>query len=147
MIRCPKCDSTDTVKHGTRRTQRRGIVQKYQCKDCEYKFSNPEGWRLRNDPEYIFYALKLHSKGLSLRGIVEALQKKYKVKIAHTSIMHWIKEFSIGSDDKEEFKFTIEGKDLNISFKTKIEREEVMGLVNKLIKRYTIVKKIRDEKR
>lgn len=140
-MNCPKCDNKYIVKHGTRKTLRKGLVQKYQCKNCGYKFSNPNGWRMGNDPEYIFYALKLHSKGLSLRGIVEALQKKYKVKIAHTSVMNWIKEFYIGEEEKEEFKFTIEGKDLSVSFKTQAEREDILSLINKLVKKPTILKK------
>lgn len=140
-MNCPKCNNKYIVKYGIRKTQRRGNVQKYQCKNCGYKFSNPEGWRMRNDPEHIFYALKLHSKGLSLRGIVEALQKKYKVKIVHTSVMHWIKEFDIGESEKEEFKFIIEGKDLSVSFKTQAEREDILSLINKLVKKPTIIKK------
>lgn len=142
MIRCPKCDSKYIVKHGTRKTQNRGLVQKYQCKDCNYKFSNPEGWRMRNDPEYVDYALKLYSKGLSLRGVAEQLNKKYKLKVAHQTIMHWVNDFEVRKEEREDFKFIIEGKDLSISFKTQIEREDLMGIVNKLLKRHNIIQKI-----
>lgn len=141
MIKCPKCDSNDVVKHGTRKTQNRGLVQKYQCKNCNYKFSNPEGWRMRSDPEYIDYALKLYSKGLSLRGVVEQLIKKYKIKVAHQTVMHWVNDFTIQKEEKEEFKFVIEGKDFNISFRTDMEREELLVLINKLMKRHPIAKK------
>ena len=140
-MNCPKCDNKYIVKHGTRKTQRRGIVQKYQCKNCGYKFSNPDGWRMRNDPEYVDYALKLYSKGLSLLGVAEQLNKKYKIKVAHQTVMHWVEDFDIRKEEKEDFKFTIEGKDLSVSFKTQAEREDVLSLINKLVKKPAILKK------
>ena len=125
MVNCPKCNGEDIIKIGTRKTQRRGLVQKYLCKSCNHKFSNPEGWRMNNDPEYIDYALKLRSKGLSLRGVIKSLERKYKVKVAHTTIMNWEKDFEPSHEEREEFKFMIEGTDFNVSFKTKAIREDI----------------------
>lgn len=97
---------------------------------------------MRNDPEYVDYALKLYSKGLSLRGVAEQLNKKYKVKVAHQTVMHWVNDFEVRKEEKEDFKFTIEGYDLNLSFKTQLERGELLSLVNKLVKRVNIAKKL-----
>lgn len=33
---CPKCDSTNIIKHG-----KRGNVQRYRCKKCNYTFNDP----------------------------------------------------------------------------------------------------------
>lgn len=38
-IRCPYCDSLDTVKHGFVQNEGAPRYQRYQCKDCERHFT------------------------------------------------------------------------------------------------------------
>ena len=61
--------------------------------------------------------------------------------MAHQTVMNWVNDFDIRKEEKEEFKFTIEGKDLSVSFKTLAERDNIMVLINKLVKKPVIIKR------
>jgi len=37
-VKCPECGSLRSWKDGVRKT-RQGIVQRYYCRDCDYRFS------------------------------------------------------------------------------------------------------------
>ncbi|MEK6879810.1 MAG: hypothetical protein AABY22_09400, partial [Nanoarchaeota archaeon] len=97
-ILCPHCQSNDINKHGFRYLKNRGTIQKYQCKDCNKKFSDTTDFkRMINNKETIKKALKLHQKGKSLREISKEL-KKEGITITHTSIMAWIDKFADNLD-------------------------------------------------
>ena len=38
-ITCLKSDSNKIIRKGTRKSENLGQVQRYQCKDCKYRFS------------------------------------------------------------------------------------------------------------
>jgi len=137
---CPKCGSTEINKHGFRKTQRQGKVQKYSCKKCNAKFSDSELFRMKNSSEYISEALKLHAKGLSYRTISNKLTKQFHLKIAHTTVMNWITDFNL-VNTAEEYNFTISGKSFDISFEIVAEPKDVLMIVSKLIRKSEVTKK------
>ena len=70
-IICLKCKSRNIKKAGVRKTLNRGLIQRYQCKDCGKRFVIDEGFfRMRNSPQKITCALDLFNRGLSARGAV-----------------------------------------------------------------------------
>ncbi len=51
-LSCPNCKSDSIKKNGSRQTENRGKIQRYQCKECEYRFTKDDGFfRMRNHPK------------------------------------------------------------------------------------------------
>ena len=42
-IICPKCESKEIKKDGKRKTNR-GLIQRYKCKECNYRFIQNDGF-------------------------------------------------------------------------------------------------------
>ena len=57
---CPFCKSENVIKWTKRKTQNRGLIQRYKCKDCGKTFTKDEGFfRMRNHPKKITCTLDL----------------------------------------------------------------------------------------
>lgn len=62
--RCPKCNSWNVIKRGTRKTIGRGRVQRYHCIDCDWKFTQRTiDYRMRHNKEVIKKIMKLRKQG------------------------------------------------------------------------------------
>jgi len=60
MIKCKYCSSTSFIKKGFRKTDNRGKIQKYFCKDCNKFFTNDEGfYRMRFSAETITLSISV----------------------------------------------------------------------------------------
>ena len=93
-IKCDKCGSTNIVKNGIRKNKS-GIINRYLCKNCGYRFTDNNGFKKRrNEPEKIALALDLYFRGLSIRKIAEHFQQVYNFKISHMTIYRWIIHYS-----------------------------------------------------
>jgi putative transposase len=91
---CPRCKSIRISKAGFRYNDGKK-VQRYQCRDCKYRFTLNEGFeRMRNDPKIITLSLDLYFKGISLHKISDHINQFYGVKICYTSIYRWIRKYS-----------------------------------------------------
>ncbi|MDP7181959.1 MAG: hypothetical protein QF811_05690, partial [Candidatus Woesearchaeota archaeon] len=50
-VSCSKCSSDNVKKDGKRKTQYRGKIQRYKCRECNFRFVIDEGFfRMRNHP-------------------------------------------------------------------------------------------------
>lgn len=77
-IKCRFCQSSNTTKKGFRKTQNRGKIQKYCCKDCNRLFVLDDGFfKMRNSPQKITLCLDLFFKGVSTRQVQAHLQQFY----------------------------------------------------------------------
>lgn len=86
---CPKCRSKEVIKRGTRKTTGRGIVQRYACKKCNWKFSKYDlDYRMRNDIRDIRRALYLRKKGYTLSQIAEIIGG-----VSRQTILRWLKKY------------------------------------------------------
>jgi len=93
-VKCDKCGSKNTVKNGMRRNQS-GMVNRYLCKECGYRFTDNNGFKKRrNEPEKIALALDLYFRGLSVRKIAEHFQQAYNLKVSHMTIYRWLVDYS-----------------------------------------------------
>jgi len=62
-ICCPNCKSNNTKKDGKRKTENRGLIQRFKCKECSYRFVKDDGFfRMRNNPKKITCAIDLFYK-------------------------------------------------------------------------------------
>jgi transposase-like protein len=91
---CPKCKSNSTIKWCKRRTENRGLIQRYKCKDCLNTFTLDDGFkRMRNAPQKITCAIDLFYRGVSTRKVQEHFKAFYPHNSSHKSIYKWIVKY------------------------------------------------------
>lgn len=93
--KCPKCKSKDVKKDGVRKTQDRGLIQRYKCKSCSYRFIEKDAfYRMRNSPNKVSLCLDLFFRGISTRKIQEHLEAFYPHNSDNSTIYRWIIRYS-----------------------------------------------------
>lgn len=101
-VSCSSCKSNNTIKWCKRKTQNRGLIQRYKCKDCNNTFTIDDGFfRMRNSPQKITLCLDLFYKGVSTREVQNHLQAFYPHNSSWVTIYKWIVRYS-----KQISKFT-----------------------------------------
>ena len=95
---CPDCKTTNYIMDGTRDTTRKGVVQRYECKDCHRHFSmNLEYGGKWYPPERITEALSLVSRGMSCREAADHMRSQRKSEDektpSHNTISVWNRTF------------------------------------------------------
>lgn len=94
-LKCPNCKSNKLIKRGQRKTQNRGLIQRYGCKDCSHRFVQDNGFfRMRNSPQKITLCLDLFYKGISTRQVQQHLQTFYPANSSWVTIYKWILKYS-----------------------------------------------------
>ena len=89
---CIFCNSSNIVKDGLRHNKR-GDIQKYECRDCKRYFTINLGFeRMRATPQIITSALQLYFTGESLRNVQKFL-KLQGVQTSHVSVYNWITKY------------------------------------------------------
>jgi putative transposase len=92
---CPNCKSKNVIKWTKRKTQNRGLIQRYKCKNCDKTFTIDDGFfRMRNHPKKITCALDLFYRGVSTRKVQEHFKAFYPHNADHTSVLRWIVKYS-----------------------------------------------------
>ena len=95
-ICCRRCKSDNLKKDGKRRTDYRGLIQRYKCKDCSYRFVEDNGFfRMRNNPQKITCSLDLFYRGLSTREVQEHFKAFFPHNSDHSTILRWIRKYSL----------------------------------------------------
>lgn len=95
-VHCPFCKSKRLIKRGLRKTENRGKIQRYSCKDCKRRFVENDGfYRMRNSPLKVTGCLDMYFRGVSLRKIQEHLHAFTPHNSSHMTILRWIRKYSI----------------------------------------------------
>ena len=95
-IKCKHCSSLNFSKKGFRKTEYRGKIQKYYCKDCHKFFTNDDGfYRMRNKPEIITMSIDMYISNLSSRKMRNQLRRHFNHKISHISILDWVRRYTL----------------------------------------------------
>ncbi len=93
-LSCPKCSFKNIIKWGLRKTENRGKIQQYKCKDCNETFIIDEFFRMKNSPKKITLCLDLFYKGISTRQIQSHLNSFYPHNSSWVSIWKWVVKYS-----------------------------------------------------
>lgn len=90
-VDCPHCASPKVIKKGARNG-----YQRYQCKECERKFSaNGKPFRRWNHAEHIGAAIDMYYSGMSYKQIAELLKRNFDLpEPSKATIYRWVKEYS-----------------------------------------------------
>ena len=92
---CPKCKTEKVKKDGKRKTDNRGLIQRYKCKECSHRFVEDNGfYRMRNSSQKITLCLDLFYRGVSTRKVQEHLQAFYPKNSSHKTIYKWVVKYS-----------------------------------------------------
>ncbi len=93
-IICSKCNKENIIKWTKRKTENRGFIQRYKCKDCGKTFILDDGFfRMRNAPNKVTLCLDLFYKEISTRQIQSHLQAFYPHNSSHKSVYKWIVKY------------------------------------------------------
>ena len=118
-VLCPNCSSADVIKWCKRKTQNRGLIQRYKCKSCDYYFTIDEGFfRMRNTPTKITQSIDLFYRGVSTRKVQEHLAIFHPHNASHMSVYNWVVKYA-----KMISKFTNKLK-VNVGVETQIDEIE-----------------------
>ena len=94
-ISCPFCSSNNVIKRGVRKTENRGKVQRYGCKNCNKRFCIDDGfWKMKNHEKKIILCIDLYYKGVSFRKLQEHLRAFYSHNSHYSTIYRWIVKYS-----------------------------------------------------
>ena len=94
-IICPECKAEHIKKNGKRKTENRGLIQRYKCLDCGKRFILDDGFlRMRNNPQKITQAVDLFYRGASTRGTQEHLGMFYPHNADHSTILRWVWKYA-----------------------------------------------------
>lgn len=117
-IECHKCQSQNTIKWCKRKTENRGLVQRYKCKTCNAYFTPDDGFfRMRNTPLKISQSIDLFYRGVSTRKVQEHLAIFHPHNASNVSIYNWVIKYA-----KIISKFT---NNLKVNVGSEIEVDEV----------------------
>ena len=95
-IKCVHCKATNYIKWGKRKTENRGIIQKYKCLICSKHFTNDEGfYRMRNSEEKITAAIDLYFSNLSSRKVRNHFRRHWQHNASHMSVLEWCRRYTL----------------------------------------------------
>lgn len=92
---CPYCQGDKVIKWCKRKTENRGEVQRYKCKECERCFSIGQGfWKMKNNEHKVTASMDMYYSGMSLRKIQAHLKMFYPHNAHHSTIYRWIVKYA-----------------------------------------------------
>ncbi len=93
---CPHCKEKNIKKDGLRITEKRGKIQRYRCKLCNYRFVVDDGfYRMRNNENIITLSIDMYISNLSSRKMRNQLSRHLNTKISHMSILDWVRRYTL----------------------------------------------------
>ena len=93
-IICPRCKQENIKKDGKRKTENRGLIQRYKCKSCSNRFITDPFARMRNNPQKITQSIDMFYRGVSTRGVQEHLSMFFPHNADHSTILRWIWKYA-----------------------------------------------------
>ncbi|MBI4453870.1 DDE-type integrase/transposase/recombinase [Candidatus Woesearchaeota archaeon] len=96
QVKCVHCKAIKYIKWGKRKTENRGIIQKYKCLACGKYFTPDEGfYRMRNSPEKITAGIDLYFSNLSSRKVRNHFRRHWAHNASHVSILDWCRRYTL----------------------------------------------------
>jgi len=94
--KCKFCKSTNNYKKGYRKTENRGKIQKFYCKDCKKMFTEDTGfYRMRFSETTITMSVDMYISNLSSRKMRNQLSIHFNLKVTHMTILDWVRRYTL----------------------------------------------------
>ena len=96
VVKCRWCKSMNAVKKGFRKTENRGKIQRFICKDCHQSFCKDEGfYRMRNSEAKITQAIDLYFSNLSSRKVRNHFRRHLDHNASHVTVLDWARRYTL----------------------------------------------------
>ena len=93
-VKCKHCKSQNYIKHGYRKTQNRGRIQKYFCNNCKQYFTMDNGfYRMRNSEDKITEGIDLYFSNLSSRKVRNHFRRHRPQNTSHVTVLDWCRKY------------------------------------------------------
>jgi len=91
---CRFCKSEQIVKKGFRKTENRGKIQRFACKDCGHNFCLDKGfYRMRYDEKIVTRAIDSYISSSSSRKMRDHLKRHDETKVSHVTVLNWVRKY------------------------------------------------------
>ena len=95
---CKFCDSGRIKKAGISKNKK-GTIQRYQCKDRKRRFTTNFGFEKTSYPDYLITrALQVYYQGNSVRDIADQYEQE-GIQVSYRTIYDWVSKYSYMSDE------------------------------------------------
>src|SRR3989338_3248600 len=96
LLVCNFCRSKNVVKKGFRKTENRGKIQRFICRNCKKSFCIDEGfYRMRNSEDKITQAIDLYFSNLSSRKVRNHFRRHRKENASHVTVLDWARRYTL----------------------------------------------------
>lgn len=114
VVKCKFCNSKNFAKWGKRKTENRGLIQTYKCRDCGKRFTNDNGfYRMRNNESKITQAIDLYFSNLSSRKVRNHFRRHLSHNASHETVLDWCRRYVLKVNkfvDKLQPQLNLSGK-------------------------------------
>jgi transposase-like protein len=94
MTTCPDCGTIRIKKYGKRKNKR-GVFQKFRCKNCHRQFIDDNFLWMQTTKEVVSTAVRLKTKSsMSAETVMEEIEKIYGIKRCPSLVFVWIGKYS-----------------------------------------------------
>ena len=95
-IKCRHCGEKNFVKQGYRKTENRGRIQKFYCRECHKYFTADNGfYRMRTSETTITLSIDMYLSNLSSRKMRNQLKRHFGIKRSHQTVLNWVRKYSL----------------------------------------------------
>ncbi len=95
-IKCIYCKKSNYSKWGKKKTENRGIIQTYKCKECGKRFTQDEGfYRMRNSEKKITMGIDLYFSNLSSRKVRNHFRRHLDHNASHITVLNWARKYTL----------------------------------------------------
>lgn len=137
-MRCPNCQSLDTVKNGSRKLlcysferKNKKKIRRYKCNECGKRFVKRKNKHHRYSREFKIETVRMHvEERMSYRVISKRIKEKYSLRISKNTICRMVNEIARYSKGdikiKEEYRpkwkgnLTVDDKYFGVSGENKL---------------------------
>jgi len=92
-MKCPDCASEKNIVKSGKRNSRKGIFQRYLCRNCKRTFIYPTSSRAHYPENVILYTIEQYNRGLPVAIAKKMTGTKYQYSPPIPTIYSWLKRY------------------------------------------------------
>lgn len=92
-MKCPGCGSEKNIVKSGKRDTRKGIVQRYLCRNCKTTFIDPNSSRTHYPKNVILHTIEQYNKGYPVAIAKKMTGTKYQYSPPIPTIYSWMKRY------------------------------------------------------
>ena len=89
---CPRCDSREIIKKGTRQNQYR-LIQLYFCKSCLRYFTQIDIEKVKYPPTVILRSISLYNLGYTQEEVSHLIAVHHRLRVSRRTVADWVSRY------------------------------------------------------